>query len=418
MTLKRVVVTGIGTINPLGYNVAEFFSNLDKGVSGATLIDRFDASLFKTRFACQIPDYNPDKFQDALDKKESRKTDFFTHFAMIAADEAMKDSGLDLETIDLKRAGVVVGSGVGGICTLENELMDFTGGQQPRFSPFLIPKFIINIASGQLAIKYGFRGPNFGVSSACATSAHAISTACTEIMLGRADVMLTGGSEAPIGVSAIGGFNSAHALSTNNEEYRTASRPFDKTRDGFVIGEGAAVLIVEEYQHAVNRGARIYAEIAGCGMTCDAYHITAPLPDGTGASDAMEQALRSAGLQPSDVDYINVHGTSTNLGDIAELNAIKSLFSDTAYKLNISSTKSMTGHLLGAAGAVEALACLHAIRDGVVPPTINFKVEDENIDYRLNLTLNEKQNRDVRVAMSNNFGFGGQNASLIFKSIR
>lgn len=418
MTLKRVVVTGIGTINPLGYNVAEFFSNLDKGVSGATLIDRFDASLFKTRFACQIPDYNPDKFQDALDKKESRKTDFFTHFAMIAADEAMKDSGLDLETIDLKRAGVVVGSGVGGICTLENELMDFTGGQQPRFSPFLIPKFIINIASGQLAIKYGFRGPNFGVSSACATSAHAISTACTEIMLGRADVMLTGGSEAPIGVSAIGGFNSAHALSTNNEEYRTASRPFDKTRDGFVIGEGAAVLIVEEYQHAVKRGARIYAEIAGCGMTCDAYHITAPLPDGTGASDAMEQALRSAGLQPSDVDYINVHGTSTNLGDIAELNAIKSLFEDTAYKLNISSTKSMTGHLLGAAGAVEALACLHAIRDGVVPPTINFKVEDENIDYRLNLTLNEKQNRDVRVAMSNNFGFGGQNASLIFKSIR
>ncbi|MBQ0123197.1 MAG: beta-ketoacyl-ACP synthase II [Bacteroidales bacterium] len=418
MTPKRVVVTGIGTINPLGYNVAEFFSNLDKGVSGATLIDRFDASLFKTRFACQIPDYNPDKFQDALDKKESRKTDFFTHFAMIAADEAMKDSGLDLETIDLKRAGVVVGSGVGGICTLENELMDFTGGQQPRFSPFLIPKFIINIASGQLAIKYGFRGPNFGVSSACATSAHAISTACTEIMLGRADVMLTGGSEAPIGVSAIGGFNSAHALSTNNEEYRTASRPFDKTRDGFVIGEGAAVLIVEEYQHAVNRGARIYAEIAGCGMTCDAYHITAPLPDGTGASDAMEQALRSAGLQPSDVDYINVHGTSTSLGDIAELNAIKSLFEDTAYKLNISSTKSMTGHLLGAAGAVEALACLHAIRDGVVPPTINFKVEDENIDYRLNLTLNEKQNRDVRVAMSNNFGFGGQNASLIFKSIR
>lgn len=418
MTPKRVVVTGIGTINPLGYNVAEFFSNLDKGVSGATLIDRFDASLFKTRFACQIPDYNPDKFQDALDKKESRKTDFFTHFAMIAADEAMKDSGLDLETIDLKRAGVVVGSGVGGICTLENELMDFTGGQQPRFSPFLIPKFIINIASGQLAIKYGFRGPNFGVSSACATSAHAISTACTEIMLGRADVMLTGGSEAPIGVSAIGGFNSAHALSTNNEEYRTASRPFDKTRDGFVIGEGAAVLIVEEYQHAVNRGARIYAEIAGCGMTCDAYHITAPLPDGTGASDAMEQALRSAGMQPSDVDYINVHGTSTSLGDIAELNAIKSLFEDTAYKLNISSTKSMTGHLLGAAGAVEALACLHAIRDGVVPPTINFKVEDENIDYRLNLTLNEKQNRDVRVAMSNNFGFGGQNASLIFKSIR
>lgn len=418
MVPKRVVVTGIGTINPLGYNVAEFFSNLDKGVSGAVLIDRFDASLFKTRFACQVPDYNPDKFQDILDRKEARKTDLFTHFALIAADEAIRDSRLDLDGIDLKRAGVVVGSGVGGICTLEKELMDFTQGQPPRFSPFLIPKYIINIASGQLAIKYGFRGPNFGVSSACATSTHAISTACTEIMLGRADVMITGGSEAPISISPIGGFNSVHALSTNNDEYRTASRPFDKTRDGFVIGEGAAVLIVEEYHHAVNRGARIYAEIAGCGMTCDAYHITAPLPDGTGASDAMEQALRSAGLQTCDVDYINVHGTSTTLGDIAELSAIKRLFGDDAYKLNISSTKSMTGHLLGAAGAVEALACLHAIRDGVVPPTINFKVEDENIDYRLNLTLNEKQNRRVRVAMSNNFGFGGQNASLVFKSLQ
>ena len=417
MQLKRVVVTGIGTINPLGDNVADFFVNMDKGKSGAAPIDRFDASLFKTRFACQVPGYNPDNYQNILDRKEARKTDYFTHFAFIAADEAVRDSGLDLSEIDLKRAGVVVGSGVGGICTLEKELMDFTAGDQPRFSPFLIPKFIINIASGQLAIKYGFRGANFGVSSACATSAHAISTACTEIMLGRSDIMLTGGSEAPIGVSAIGGFNSAHALSTNNDEYLTASRPFDKTRDGFVIGEGAAILVVEEYEHALRRGAHIYAEIAGCGMTCDAYHITAPLPDGTGASDAMEQALRSAGLQPSDVDYINVHGTSTTLGDIAELAAIKSLFGDAAYTLNISSTKSMTGHLLGAAGAVEALACIHALRDGVIPPTINFREEDENIDYRLNLTLNQMQKRDVRVAMSNNFGFGGQNASLIFKKI-
>ena len=417
MQLKRVVVTGIGTINPLGDNVADFFVNMDKGKSGAAPIDRFDASLFKTRFACQVPGYNPDNYQNILDRKEARKNDYFTHFAFIAADEAVRDSGLDLSEIDLKRAGVVVGSGVGGICTLEKELMDFTAADQPRFSPFLIPKFIINIASGQLAIKYGFRGANFGVSSACATSAHAISTACTEIMLGRSDIMLTGGSEAPIGVSAIGGFNSAHALSTNNDEYLTASRPFDKTRDGFVIGEGAAILVVEEYEHAVRRGAHIYAEIAGCGMTCDAYHITAPLPDGTGASDAMEQALRSAGLQPSDVDYINVHGTSTTLGDIAELKAIKSLFGDAAYKLNISSTKSMTGHLLGAAGAVEALACIHALRDGVIPPTINFREEDENIDYRLNLTLNQMQKRDVRVAMSNNFGFGGQNASLIFKKI-
>ena len=417
MQLKRVVVTGIGTINPLGDNVADFFVNMDKGKSGAAPIDRFDTSLFKTRFACQVPGYNPDNYQNILDRKEARKNDYFTHFAFIAADEAVRDSGLDLSEIDLKRAGVVVGSGVGGICTLEKELMDFTAADQPRFSPFLIPKFIINIASGQLAIKYGFRGANFGVSSACATSAHAISTACTEIMLGRSDIMLTGGSEAPIGVSAIGGFNSAHALSTNNDEYLTASRPFDKTRDGFVIGEGAAILVVEEYEHALRRGAHIYAEIAGCGMTCDAYHITAPLPDGTGASDAMEQALRSAGLQPSDVDYINVHGTSTTLGDIAELKAIKSLFGDAAYKLNISSTKSMTGHLLGAAGAVEALACIHALRDGVIPPTINFREEDENIDYRLNLTLNQMQKRDVRVAMSNNFGFGGQNASLIFKKI-
>lgn len=417
MPLKRVVVTGIGTINPLGHNVAEFFENLDKGVSGSDLIKDFDTTLFKTRFACQIKDYNPDDYPDAIDRKEARKTDLFAQYAMIAAEEAMKDSGLDLESINLKRAGVVVGSGVGGICTLEQELRGYVEGQAPRFSPFLIPKYIINIASGQLAIKYGFRGANFGVSSACATSAHAISTACTEIMLGRSDVMITGGSEASISFSPIGGFNSAHALSTNNEEYATASRPFDATRDGFVMGEGAAILIVEEYDHAVRRGAHIYGEIAGVGMTCDAYHITAPLPDGTGAADAMEQALRSAGLEPSDVDYINAHGTSTTLGDIAELSAIKALFGDAAYKLNISSTKSMTGHLLGAAGAAEALTCLHAIRDGVIPPTINFKVEDEHIDYKLNLTLNEKQNREVRVAMSNNFGFGGQNASLIFKKV-
>ncbi|MBQ0024525.1 MAG: beta-ketoacyl-ACP synthase II [Bacteroidales bacterium] len=416
MNGRRVVITGIGTVNPLGRNVSEFFGNLDAGKSGACLIDRFDASLFKTRFACQIPSYNPKDFP-SIDAKEARKTDLFTQFAIIAADEAVRDSALDLDSLDSSRVGVVVGSGVGGICTLESELMEYVESEQPRFSPFLIPKFISNIASGHLAIKYGFKGPNFGVTSACATSAHAITRACVEIQSGRVDVMVTGGSEAPICRAAIGGFNSARAISTKNDEYLTASRPFDKSRDGFVMGEGAAVLVVEEYEHALKRGARIYAEIAGSGMTCDAYHVTAPLPDGSGAADAMRFALEDAGISPSDVDYINAHGTSTSLGDIAELNAIKSLFGDAAYKLNISSTKSMTGHLLGAAGAVEALACLHVIESGIIPPTINFREEDENIDYRLNLTLNERQERKVDVAMSNNFGFGGQNACLIFKRV-
>ena len=417
MSERRVVITGIGTINPLGNNVREYFDNLDKGKSGAVPIDRFDASLFKTRFACEIPSYNSDNFQDALDRKEARKNDLFTQYAFIAAHEAIADSGLDLESENLKRIGAIVGTGVGGISTFEEELRAYTDGEPPRFSPFLIPKFISNMASGQLAIKYGLRGPNFGVSSACASSAHAIMTACDMIRTSRADVMLTGGSEAPICIASIGSFNSAKALSTNNEEYQTASRPFDKTRDGFVMGEGAGILIIEDYEHALKRGAKIYAEIAGMGITCDAYHITAPLPDGTGASDAMQIALREACISPKEVDYINVHGTSTHRGDVAELNAIKSLFSDDAYRVNISSTKSMTGHLLGAAGAIEAIACIHAMQSGIVPPTINFKVEDEEIDYRLNLTLNERQERKVDVAMSNNFGFGGQNACLVFKKI-
>jgi 3-oxoacyl-[acyl-carrier-protein] synthase II len=336
---------------------------------------------------------------------------------MVAAAEAVRDSGMDLSEMDLRRVGVVVGSGVGGINTYTEEIMDYIGSGRYRFSPFLIPKFITNIASGHIAIRYGFRGPNFGVSSACATSAHAILTAASQIQLGRADVMVSGGTEAPISIPGVGGFNAAHALSTNNEEYLTASRPFDKTRDGFVMGEGAAVLIVEEYEHAIRRGAHIYAEIVGIGMTCDAYHITAPREDGESAADAMELALREAGLTPADVDYINAHGTSTPLGDLAELRAIKSVFGDAAYKVNISSTKSMTGHMMGAAGAAEALACIHAICDGVIPPTINFQHEDENIDYRLNLTLNEKQERKVKVALSNNFGFGGQNASLVFKAL-
>lgn len=415
--MKRVVITGIGTINPLGRNVPEFFRNLDHGVSGARLISRFDTTNFKTKFACEIPDFNPEGFPEAYDRKEARRTDPFTQYALIAAAEAVKDSQLDMDKTDLRRVGVVVGSGVGGLQTFNDEMLEYCKNPYPRFSPFLVPKFITNIASGHIAIKYGFRGPNFGVSSACATSAHAILTAASQIQLGRADIMVSGGTEAPITIPGVAGFNAAHALSTNNDEYLTASRPFDGTRDGFVIGEGAAILVVEEYEHALRRGAPVYCEIAGFGMTCDAWHITAPREDGESAGDAMELALREADLTPADVDYINVHGTSTPLGDLAELRAIHRVFGDTAYKVNISSTKSMTGHMMGAAGAVEALACIHAIRDGVIPPTINFRHEDPQIDYRLNLTLNERQERRVRVAISNNFGFGGQNACLAFRAL-
>ena len=415
MGLRRVVVTGLGTINPLGKTVEEYFSNLDKGVSGARLITSFDTTLFKTRFACTVEDFDPSRY--GIERKELRRIDRFAQFAMAAAATALADSGLDLQKIDLDRAGVILGSGIGGIESLTEGIMDYcAGGCIPRFSPFLITKMISDMAPGLISIKYGFAGPNYTTTSACASSSHAMGDALNLIRQGKADIILTGGAEAPVSVPSIGGFDASKALSTNNDEYATASRPFDRTRDGFVMGEGSAVLVFEELEHALARGARIYAEVAGAGMSADAYHITAPLPDGSGAVKVMRLALEDAGLRPEDVDYINVHGTSTPLGDVAELKAVKSLFGEYAYKLNISSTKSMHGHLLGAAGAVEALACIHAIRDSIVPPTINFRYEDPDIDYNLNLTLNKAQKRTVKVALNNTFGFGGHNSCLVFKA--
>lgn len=416
MSLKRVVITGIGTINPLGNNIGEYFLNLDKGVSGASLIQSFDTALFKTKFACQVKDYHPSNF--GLDRKEFRKLDKYSQFALIAADEALKDARFDADTVAKERIGVVLGSGIGGIETLCDEFRDYCAGDgTPRFSPYYIVKIISNIAPGWIALKYGFKGPSYATSSACASSSHALIDAANLIRLGKADMMVSGGSEAPITINSIGGFNSAKALSTNNEEMMTASRPFDAGRDGFVMGEGAGILILEEYEHAIRRGAKIYAEFIGSGTSTDAYHMTAPHPEGEGAASAMSLAIRDAGISLEDVDYINAHGTSTPLGDIVELKAIKKVFGDHAYKLNISSTKSMHGHLLGAAGAVEALACIHAIQSGIVPPTINFRTEDPEIDYNLNLTLNTPQHRDINIALSNAFGFGGQNSCVIFKKI-
>lgn len=416
MELRRVVITGIGTINSLGHNVQEYFDNLVAGKSGAGWITRFDASLFKTRFACEIKNYDPEKF--GLDKRDARRNDPFTQYAFIATDEAIKDSALDLDVIDKNRAGVVVGSGIGGIETLVKEIKAFyEGGEVPRFSPFLVPMMIPDIASGMISMKYGFRGPNYATVSACSTSNHAMSDAFTLIRMGKADIIITGGSEAPINVASIGGFNASRAISTNNEEYMTASRPLDRTRDGFVMGEGSGILVFEEYEHARARGAKIYAEIGGSGMTADAYHITAPHPDGDGARRVMEEAIRESGLKPEDVDYINLHGTATPLGDIVEVKAIKDLFGDHAYKMNMSSTKSMAGHALGATGAIEILACICAMERDTIPPTINFKEEDPAIDYKLNFTFDQAQQRKVRVALSNTFGFGGHNSCLLIKKI-
>lgn len=417
MELKRVVITGLGTVNPLGNKVEEYFKNLNDGVSGAGPITRFDASLFKTKFACEVKDFDPVKC--GIDRKEARKLDRFCQFAVVAADQAIEDSKMDLEKIDKDRVGVVIGSGIGGIETLTQEIMGYCEGKYvPRFNPFLIPKMIPDMAAGYISIKYGFMGPNYATVSACASSSHAMCNAFDLIRLGKADVIVTGGAEAGITIPSVGGFNSAQALSTNNEEYSKASRPFDKNRDGFVMGEGAGILVFEEYEHAVARGAKIYAEVAGSGETADAHHITAPHPEGHGAIQAMRLALQEAGMKPEDVDYINVHGTSTPLGDIAELKAIKELFGEHAYKLNISSTKSMTGHLLGGAGAIESLACIDAMCNSIVPPTINFETPDPDIDYNLNLTLNKAQEREVNVAMNNTFGFGGHNSCLVFKKVK
>ena len=411
MQLKRVVVTGIGALTPIGNTAQEYWSALSNGVSGAAPITRFDAEKFKTRFACELKNFSID---DHLDRKEARKMDPFTQYAMVAVDEAVKDSGIMDTQFVPEEIGVIWGSGIGGLTTLSVELGDFAKGDgTPRFNPFFIPKMIGDIAPGYISIKYGFRGPNFGTISACASSNNAIIDAFNYIRLGMARAIVTGGSESCVTQSAIGGFNSMKALSERNDSPSTASRPFDKDRDGFVLGEGAASLILEEYESAKARGARIYGEILGAGMTADAYHITAPHPEGLGAQNVMKIALRDAGLTPDQLDYVNVHGTSTPLGDVSESKAILNVFGEHAYKLNISSTKSMTGHLLGAAGALEALACLSAINTGIIPPTINHFTDDEQFDAKLNFTFNTAQHREVKYALSNTFGFGGHNASVI-----
>ena len=412
---RRVVVTGLGALTPVGNNISEFWKNLLDGVSGAGPITRFDSTQFKTQFACEVKDFVPTDF---LDRKEARKLDMYAIYAMVAVSEAMADSQLDLEQIDLDRAGVIWGSGIGGLDTFLKECGDFaTGSGVPRFNPFFIPKMIADIAAGHISIKYGFRGPNFATVSACASSTHALIDAFNYIKWGKADIFISGGSEASINEAGVGGFNAMHALSTRNDSPQTASRPFDKDREGFVLGEGAGALILEEYEHAVARGANIYAEIVGGAMTADAHHITAPHPDGIGATNVMRLAIEDANMTPEDVDYVNVHGTSTPLGDIAEIKAIQNVFGDHAKNLNISSTKSMTGHLLGAAGAVETIAAILSVKNNIVPPTINHFTDDPEIDSSLNYTFNKAQKREVRTAISNTFGFGGHNACVIVKKV-
>ena len=413
MEKKRVVVTGMGALTPIGNTLDEYWNNLINGVSGAAPIQQFDASNFKTQFACEVKGFD---VESIMHRKEARKLDPFSQYAIATATEAMEDSGLDLEKVNLDRVGVIWGSGIGGLQTFQEECFSFKDGDgTPRFNPFFIPKMIVDIAAGHISIKYGLRGPNYVTVSACASATNAMIDSLMQIQLGKVDVMVTGGSEAAVNIAGIGGFNALQALSKRNDSPKTASRPFDATRDGFVLGEGSGALIFEELEHAKARGAKIYAEVVGGGMTADAHHITAPHPDGIGASSVMKLALEDAGLDPTAVDYVNVHGTSTPLGDIAETKAIKEVFGEHAYNLNISSTKSMTGHLLGAAGAIEAIACVKAVQEDIVPPTINFEHEDENIDYKLNFTFHKAEKRTVDVALSNTFGFGGHNTSVIVK---
>ncbi|ALD21583.1 beta-ketoacyl-ACP synthase II [Hymenobacter sp. DG25A] len=415
MSLRRVVVTGLGAITPIGKTAPTFWEGLKAGVSGAAPITRFDASKFKTRFACEVKDYNPD---DYFDRKEGRKMDLFTQFAVIASDEAIKDAGL-LEGVNKDRVGVIWGSGIGGLKTFQDECFNFAKGDgTPRYNPFFIPKMIADSSSGNISIKNGFRGPNFVTTSACASSSDAIVAAYNYIRLGMAEVVVTGGSEAAITEAGVGGFNALKAMSERNVDPQTGSRPYDKDRDGFVLGEGAGALILEDYEHAKARGAKIYAEIIGGGLSSDAYHITAPDPTGEGVVIVMQNALRDAGIKPEDVDYINTHGTSTPLGDGAEVTAIQKVFGEAAYNLNISSTKSMTGHLLGGAGGIEAVACILAMQNGIVPPTINHVTDDPELDSRLNFTFNQAQEREINIAVSNTFGFGGHNTSVVFSKFR
>jgi 3-oxoacyl-[acyl-carrier-protein] synthase II len=416
MELKRVVITGLGALTPLGNNVQDYWANLLKGVSGAAPITHFDASKFKTTFACEVKGFDP---KEHLDRKDVKRMDPYTQYAVVAATEAVENSGLNLESINLDRAGVIWGSGIGGLKTFQDEVRNFVEGDgTPRFNPFFIPKMIADIASGWISMKYSLRGPNFTTVSACASSNNALIDSFNYIRLGKADVMVTGGSEATVHESGVGGFNALHALSTRNDSPETASRPFDKDRNGFVLGEGAGAIILEEYEHAVARGANIYAEVAGGGLSADAHHLTAPHPEGLGAINVMTAALEDAEMKPEDIDYINVHGTSTPLGDIAEVTAIKKIFGEHAYKVNISSTKSMTGHLLGAAGAIEAIACTLAVKNDIVPPTINHFTDDPDLDNDLNFTFHEAQKRTVNTALSNTFGFGGHNTSVILKKFK
>ena len=416
MKKRRVVVTGIGALTPIGNNLQDYWENLIKGVSGAAPITHFNAENFKTKFACEVKKFNPTDF---LDRKEARKMDQFCQYAMVTADEAFSDSGLNIDEINSDRAGVVWGSGIGGMSTFQNESSNFaTGNGTPRFNPFFIPKLISDIPAGHISIKYQFRGPNFTTVSACASSTNALIDAFNYIKWDKADIFIAGGSEACVYETGIGGFNAMMALSTRNDDPKSASRPFDKNRDGFVMGEGSGALVLEEYEHAKKRGATIYAEVVGSGLTADAHHITAPHPEGLGAKNVMKLAIEDAGIDKTEIDYINVHGTSTPLGDIAETKAIKSLFGEHAYDLNISSTKSMTGHLLGAAGIIESIVCIMAVKNDIVPPTINHKTEDPGIDNKLNLTLNKAQKREVNYALSNTFGFGGHNASLLVKKYK